>query len=159
VPDVPLHRDVHPRQLFVDGERVTLIDWDLCGAGDPALDLANLLMHLELRWPQQAALLQSRLLAGWWSRAAPAGQPEARARAALARRLQLYRAFHALRRACKAWRLAAGQDALARPRTPTAADLPAIARWVDAADHHLHACRATPSAPACPGRPAAEIQP
>ncbi len=47
---VVLHRDLHDKQLLVD-ERgdVGVLDLDLLAAGDPALDLANLLVHLELR--------------------------------------------------------------------------------------------------------------
>lgn len=46
---VPLHRDLHDKQLLVDGDDVGLIDFDLAAVGDPALDLANLLVHLEWR--------------------------------------------------------------------------------------------------------------
>jgi Ser/Thr protein kinase RdoA (MazF antagonist) len=134
---VPLHRDVHPRQLFVDGRRITLIDWDLCGAGDPALDLANLLMHLQLRWPDRAPDLQQRLLEGWCS-AGPAEEGSAAARAALLQRIHLYRGFHALRRACKAWRLG----------TAVAAD------WLDRTAQHLDACRRSGEQPHLPSSPA-----
>jgi Ser/Thr protein kinase RdoA (MazF antagonist) len=45
-----VHRDAHDRQFLVaDDETVGVIDFDLMAAGDPALDLANLLVHLELR--------------------------------------------------------------------------------------------------------------
>ncbi len=52
---VVLHRDLHDQQLLVrvpDGAgplEVGLLDFDLAAVGDPALDLANLLVHLELR--------------------------------------------------------------------------------------------------------------
>lgn len=92
-----LHRDAHPRQFFVADDKVELIDWDLAGAGDPALDLANLLAHVGKRWPAAAPAAQRALLAGYGSLRA----------AALRDRLQLYTAFHHLRRACKAHRLAA----------------------------------------------------
>jgi hypothetical protein len=59
LPDLPtpsrrtlLHRDLHDGQLLVDGDRVGIIDCDLLAVGDPALDLANLLVHLELRGQQ-----------------------------------------------------------------------------------------------------------
>lgn len=44
-----LHRDLHDKQLLVDGDRIGMLDFDLAALGDPALDLANLLVHLELR--------------------------------------------------------------------------------------------------------------
>lgn len=47
---VPLHRDLHDKQILIGAEgSVGLIDFDTLAAGDPALDLANLLVHLELR--------------------------------------------------------------------------------------------------------------
>lgn len=54
-----LHRDLHDKQLVVDqrwGIGLTVLDLDLAALGDPALDLANLLVHLELR------VLQGRVL-------------------------------------------------------------------------------------------------
>lgn len=50
---VLLHRDLHDGQLLIndDGE-AGLIDFDLVAVGDPALDLANLIAHLELRADQ-----------------------------------------------------------------------------------------------------------
>lgn len=48
-PFVPVHRDLHDKQALVDGDRVGLLDFDLAAAGEAALDLANLLVHLELR--------------------------------------------------------------------------------------------------------------
>ncbi|NYE75484.1 phosphotransferase [Microlunatus parietis] len=58
VPEPPerpalIHRDLHDGQLLIndDGE-AGLIDFDLIAVGDPALDLANLIAHLELRADQ-----------------------------------------------------------------------------------------------------------
>lgn len=51
-PPVPTHRDLHDKQLLVDEhdpDRVGLLDLDLATTAHPALDLANLLAHLELR--------------------------------------------------------------------------------------------------------------
>jgi hypothetical protein len=46
----PAHRDLHDKQIFVDGgPSVGLLDFDTLAAAEPALDLANLLVHLELR--------------------------------------------------------------------------------------------------------------
>lgn len=48
-----LHRDLHDKQLLIDGTDVGMLDFDLAALGDPALDLANLLTHLDLRARQQ----------------------------------------------------------------------------------------------------------
>jgi aminoglycoside phosphotransferase (APT) family kinase protein len=93
-----LHRDAHPRQVFVGDAGVELIDWDLAGPGDPALDVANLMAHVRRRWPTRAAQTQDALLAGY---GAVRGS-------SLLDRLPLYTAFHHLRRACKAHRLGGG---------------------------------------------------
>lgn len=47
VPACALHGDLHPGQFVVDGERVALLDWDRAASGDPAEDVANLLVHLD----------------------------------------------------------------------------------------------------------------
>lgn len=45
-----IHRDLHDGQLMIDRDGdVGVLDFDLLTVGDPALDLANLLAHLELR--------------------------------------------------------------------------------------------------------------
>ncbi len=45
-----LHRDLHDKQVILGpGADVGLLDLDLVVHGDPALDLANLLVHLDLR--------------------------------------------------------------------------------------------------------------
>jgi len=43
---VLLHRDFHPDQALVDGDRIWLIDLDLAARGDRHVDLGNLLAHL-----------------------------------------------------------------------------------------------------------------
>lgn len=48
-PTAVVHRDLHDKQILVDDTQVGLLDFDLAAAGDPALDLANLLVHLDLR--------------------------------------------------------------------------------------------------------------
>jgi streptomycin 6-kinase len=45
--DAPLHRDFYPDQVLVDGDRLTLVDFDLFAAGDPALDVGNFVAHIE----------------------------------------------------------------------------------------------------------------
>ncbi|TFV53665.1 hypothetical protein E4P41_20890, partial [Geodermatophilus sp. DF01-2] len=74
-PAVPLHRDLHDRQVLVaDDGSVGLLDFDLLAAGEPALDLANLLAHLSLRQHQglvtDAGPLRAAVLEGY--RPAPA---------------------------------------------------------------------------------------
>jgi aminoglycoside phosphotransferase (APT) family kinase protein len=45
-----VHRDLHDKQVLVGaGGAVGLLDFDTLAAGDAALDLANLLVHLDLR--------------------------------------------------------------------------------------------------------------
>src|SRR5699024_628158 len=82
------------KQLLVDAGRAGLLDVDTLGAGDAALDLGNLLAHLDLRVRQgwttgaRAAEVESEVLAGYApdvrTRAAAAGYgalPAARLRA------------------------------------------------------------------------------
>lgn len=91
------HRDVHPRQLFVSAQGIDLIDWDLAGAADPALDLANLMIHLARRWPGHQADGIAALTQGYGTDRIDA----------LRHRLPVWHAFHHLRRACKSHRLGA----------------------------------------------------
>jgi aminoglycoside phosphotransferase (APT) family kinase protein len=92
----PLHRDFHLRQLFLDGPRVWLIDWDLFARGDPALDVGNFLMYLETRLDADVQVCIEAFLDGYFSRAADDIYP----------RIALYKALNYLRRACKHGRLA-----------------------------------------------------
>jgi aminoglycoside phosphotransferase (APT) family kinase protein len=41
-----IHRDFYADQVMVDGDRLHLLDLDLCAAGDPALDVGNFVGHL-----------------------------------------------------------------------------------------------------------------
>ncbi|WP_285621446.1 hypothetical protein [Kineosporia sp. NBRC 101677] len=54
---VPLHRDLHDKQIVLPqtSSDVGLLDLDLLAGGEAALDLANLLVHLELRARQGLA--------------------------------------------------------------------------------------------------------
>jgi aminoglycoside phosphotransferase (APT) family kinase protein len=48
-----IHRDLHDLQVLIDDHgSVGVLDFDLMAIGDPALDLANLLAHLDLRQRQ-----------------------------------------------------------------------------------------------------------
>lgn len=91
----PLHRDFHLRQLFLDADRVWLIDWDLYARGDPALDLGNFVMYLETRLDADIQVCTEAFFDGYFSRAADGIYP----------RIALYKALNYLRRACKHCRL------------------------------------------------------
>ncbi len=41
-----IHRDFYPDQAVVDGERLHIVDLDLCSWGDPALDVGNFVGHM-----------------------------------------------------------------------------------------------------------------
>lgn len=88
-----LHGDFHPRNVFVDGERVAVIDLDHAILGDPAWDLGYLIGQLESaaheRWSDFTRLARATSAAvdAYVRDAAPA---EARA---LRRRLPRYRAL------------------------------------------------------------------
>lgn len=92
----PLHRDFHLRQLFRDGGRVWVIDWDLYARGDPALDVGNFIMYLETRLDADVQVSIEAFLDGYFSRAAEGIYP----------RIAFYKALNYLRRACKHCRLA-----------------------------------------------------
>jgi aminoglycoside phosphotransferase (APT) family kinase protein len=69
-PGVLIHRDFHDLQVLVDSDgSVGVLDFDLMAVGDPALDLANLLAHLELRRRQglvaDAEPLRRAVLSGY----------------------------------------------------------------------------------------------
>jgi aminoglycoside phosphotransferase (APT) family kinase protein len=42
----PVHRDFYPDQVLVDGNRIFLVDFDLCCHGDAAVDIGNFRGHL-----------------------------------------------------------------------------------------------------------------
>lgn len=72
---VLLHRDLHDKQVLVDAAgAVGVLDFDLLAAGDPALDLGNLLAHLDLRVAQgllgDARPLREAVLEGYQPSAA-----------------------------------------------------------------------------------------
>lgn len=46
---VLLHRDLHDKQLLWDGSQLSILDIDTAAIGEAALDLGNLLAHIELR--------------------------------------------------------------------------------------------------------------
>jgi hypothetical protein len=152
---VPLHRKLHPRQVFLAPQRVEFVDWASCGAGDAALDLANFMMHVDRRWPAQAGILHAGLLRGWLGAGRHTPAQQAGREHALATRLHLYRAFHALRRACKAYRLECaalpGGTGTGGPTVPLGAPaLRRIGAWLEDAEQHLQACYRSVAADALP---------
>jgi hypothetical protein len=90
-----LHRDLHDKQVLVAaGEDAGLLDLDTLAAGDPALDVANLLVHLELRVSQSHCRAEVAAAAG------DAFVAAYRPASALAQRLGAYAAAARLRLAC-----------------------------------------------------------
>jgi Ser/Thr protein kinase RdoA (MazF antagonist) len=49
VPPAPIHRDLKPDHIFLEGERVIFIDLDSAAMGDPVRDAAHLFAHLIAR--------------------------------------------------------------------------------------------------------------
>jgi aminoglycoside phosphotransferase (APT) family kinase protein len=87
-----VHRDVHPRQVLLDGDATWLLDWDLAAVGDPAVDVGNLVAHVRTHQaPLLASAVVSAFLAGYRSR---------RTQPVLAR-VAPFEAFTYLRLACK----------------------------------------------------------
>lgn len=79
---VPLHRDLHDKQVLrADDGSWSILDLDLLALGDPALDLANFAVHLELRAGQ--GLLDAALVAPWTAAFLDGYDADARTRAAL----------------------------------------------------------------------------
>jgi tRNA A-37 threonylcarbamoyl transferase component Bud32 len=92
--DVTIHRDVHPRQLFLEEERVCLIDWDLSARGDAALDVGNFVAYLRARRRMDQSAVDA-LLRGY----AAGGSTDVLAR------VPLYEALTYVRLTCKRFRL------------------------------------------------------
>ncbi len=101
---VPLHRDFHDKQVFIDAAgRAGILDFDTMAMGEPALDVANMLVHLELR------ALQQRCSPDAAGHAAEAFLDAYRPEAGVRQRLAAYEAATRLRLAClymwrPAWR-------------------------------------------------------
>jgi aminoglycoside phosphotransferase (APT) family kinase protein len=94
-PHVLLHRDFYDKQILVDKNgRIGLLDFDTLAVGEAALDVANALVHLELRVlqkrcpPEEAAAVGLALLEGY--------QPAAQ----VCRRIGAYADATRLRLAC-----------------------------------------------------------
>lgn len=108
-----VHRDTHGRQVLVGPSRVWLLDWDLSAAGDPALDLGNLVGTVRVRHPAELAEPAVHAVLAGYAAVDSTGAVD---------RVAVYEAFTYLRLACKHARLhgpaAAGtvDDLLARGR-------------------------------------------
>jgi aminoglycoside phosphotransferase (APT) family kinase protein len=47
-PSMLIHGDLKPDHMLIDGDRVSLIDFDLMGRADPVVDIAHMLAFLRL---------------------------------------------------------------------------------------------------------------
>jgi len=108
-----IHGDLHLSQVLIDGEQSYLIDLDNLSLGDPAADLANLLVFLRSSRPgREEPVLVSHLLDEYF------GAMDARIR----ERIPVYEAVTQLRRACKDLRFRRpGWEPRARERIAQAA--------------------------------------
>lgn len=94
-PATLIHRDLYDKQIFVaEHSRLGLLDFDTLAVGEAALDLGNLLAHLELR------ALQGFLSADQAQRSAEAFLSGYQPGAPTLRRLPAYSAAARLRLAC-----------------------------------------------------------
>ena len=114
---VPIHRDLHLRQLVRCPAGVGLVDWDLLALGDPALDVASMVTYLETHLGEFAAPATDAYLAGYRAGGGVVDEQ------GVAR----YRCFHLLRRACRRFRL---QD------RGWEAELGRMLAWLDEALRH-----------------------
>lgn len=76
-PSVPLHRDCYDKQFIAADGAMGLLDFDTLSAGEAELDVANFLVHCDLRaWqgrcaPQRAATLATAFVQGYLQGDAP----------------------------------------------------------------------------------------
>jgi hypothetical protein len=91
-PPGPVHRNFHVRQVFLHLRRVWLVDWGQLARGDPALDLGNFSVSLEMRFgTQRGTAAFEAFLSGY---CALAGEESLAP-------VPAYRALAYLRRACE----------------------------------------------------------
>lgn len=91
---VLLHRDLHDKQLLWDGTSLGIIDLDTAAYGEAALDVGNLLAHVELRATQgiYSRAFSAHIIKNLEQLAAKCAIPETR--------LELYRQAARVRIAC-----------------------------------------------------------
>lgn len=90
----PLHRDFHLRQLFDDGTRITVLDWDDAACGDPAFDVGYLTAYLRTHHDNARAETGIAAFRDGYGAAS-----------AVWDRVSVYEQFNYLRRACRRFRL------------------------------------------------------
>lgn len=93
-PVVVLHRDFHLRQLFDDGSRITVVDWDDAALGDPAFDVGYFTAYLRTHYSTDDAELGIAAFRASYGGAL-----------GLWERVPAYERFNYLRRACRRLRL------------------------------------------------------
>ena len=87
----PIHRNFGPSKVLYREGRAWVIDWDLFAQGDPALDIANFVVHLQVRIAQQPGRALAAFIDGYF-----AARP-----LLILERVPLYAAFAYLRLAAK----------------------------------------------------------
>ena len=65
VPTAPIHGDLHPRHIVLDGDRLVLLDLDNFAEADPVLDVAHLLAPLAIM-PLRFPITQDRAREAAW---------------------------------------------------------------------------------------------
>ncbi len=109
-----IHRDFYADQVLVDGDRLWLVDLDLCCQGSPALDIGNFIAHIteqSLRengnaedWGDREAALQAAYVEAYCG-ASPGGHVAA----AFGREIDLYAALTLVRHIHISTRIASRQ--------------------------------------------------
>lgn len=90
----PIHRNFSLRKLLYREGRAWLIDWDLFAQGDPAFDIGNFVVHLQVRLGEQSRRAIAAFIDGYFN-ARPL---------LILERVPLYAAFAYLRLAAKCFR-------------------------------------------------------
>jgi Ser/Thr protein kinase RdoA (MazF antagonist) len=90
----PIHRNFGPSKVLYREGRAWVTDWDLFAQGDPALDIANFVVHLQVRLAHQPRRAIAAFIEGYFN-ARPL---------LILERVPLYAAFAYLRLAAKCFR-------------------------------------------------------
>lgn len=94
---VLLHRDYQLSQLYDDGAKISIIEWDLSAMGDAAFDLGYFTAHLKIHYPDSEA---SEGISAFLEAYAPDTD--------ILDRVEMYERFNFLRYACRQYRLKEG---------------------------------------------------